>query len=75
MLGLVPPGADAEVELTDTDVVNGHCPFRQDRRMAIDHTGYQRDDPRPLGNSCHAASVVQPSNVGSASSAGPQKWS
>ncbi len=53
MLGLVPPGADAEVELTDADVVDGHCPFRQDRRMAIDHTGYQRDDPRPLGNSCH----------------------
>ncbi len=50
---LVPPGADADVQSTDADVVDGHCHFRQDRRMAKDHTGYQRVDPRPLGNSCH----------------------
>lgn len=53
VLGLVPPGAHAEVESTDAELVDGHCHFRQDRRMAIDHTGCQRVDPRPLGNSCH----------------------
>lgn len=72
---LVPPGADADVQSTDADVVDGHCHFRQDRRMAIDHTGYQRVDPRPLGNSCHGGQRRPALERRLGEFRRPQKWS